>query len=54
LNTESNMGLAMLKHILTKIRELLNLVRIWNLPPDRSFYRVRYTSVPLWKPWRDF
>jgi hypothetical protein len=32
-----------LKRLLTKVRELLNR------PTD-----VRYTSAPLWRPWRDF
>jgi len=35
--------LALLKRLLTKSRELLNR------PTD-----VHYTSVPLWRPWRDF
>jgi len=44
----------MLKHLLKKLRELLNKARKWNLPADSPSYRVRYTSVPVWKPWRDF
>jgi hypothetical protein len=39
-------GLAMLKYMLNKIRELLNRVI--------SAREVRYTSVPIWRPWRDF
>ena len=35
--------LSLLKRILNKVREL------FNRPTD-----VHYTSVPLWKPWRDF
>jgi hypothetical protein len=33
----------MLKHLLNKLRELL-----------REIMDVRYTSVPVWRPWRDF
>jgi hypothetical protein len=35
--------LTVLKHTLNKIRELLSEAR-----------NVRYVSVPLWRPWRDF
>jgi len=35
--------LTLLQRIFTKVRELLNR------PTE-----VHYTSVPLWKPWRDF
>jgi hypothetical protein len=35
--------LTLLKRILNKIREL------FDRPTD-----VHYTSVPLWRPWRDF
>jgi hypothetical protein len=44
----------MLKRMLEKARELLLKARKWNRPADGRFYRVRYTSVPVWKPWRDF
>ena len=44
----------MLKHLLNKVRELLSKVRKWKPLADSPFYRVRYTSVPVWKPWRDF
>jgi hypothetical protein len=44
----------MLKHILNKVREWLHNARKWMPPEDSPFYRVRYTSVPLWRPWRDF
>jgi hypothetical protein len=33
----------MLQHIRNKVREFLNKAS-----------DVRYISVPLWKPWRDF
>ena len=35
--------LTLLKRFVTKVREFLNR------PTD-----VRYTSAPLWRPWRDF
>ena len=37
--------LTVLKRVLNKVRELLN---------KASDSDVRYLSVPLWKPWRDF
>jgi hypothetical protein len=37
--------LDVLKHMLNKVRELLK--RALDLD-------VRYTSVPIWRPWRDF
>jgi hypothetical protein len=40
----------MLKQMLSKVSELLNRVReCLDKPTD-----VHYTSVPLWRPWRDF
>ena len=33
----------MLKHLFDKVRELFNKIM-----------DVRYTSVPYWRPWRDF
>ena len=40
----------MLKQMLSKVRELLNRIReLLHRPTD-----VHYTSVPLWRPWRDF
>lgn len=47
-------SLAVLKYILDKARELLNRARKWNSLADSAFYPVRYLSVPLWKPWRDY
>jgi hypothetical protein len=44
----------MLKHMLNKIREILCKARKRNQPADSPFYQVRYLSVPLWKPWRDY
>jgi len=43
-----------LKHILNKARELLLKLTKGKPPADSPFYRVRYTGVPVWKPWRDF
>ncbi len=51
---QSIVRLTVLKQILNKFRELLNKVRRWLPPEDSQFYRVRYTSVPSWKPWRDY
>jgi pyruvate/2-oxoglutarate dehydrogenase complex dihydrolipoamide dehydrogenase (E3) component len=39
----ANANWFMLKCLVTKVREFLNR------PTD-----VRYTSAPLWRPWRDF
>jgi len=36
-------GYSFLKHLLSRIKELLSQAR-----------EVRYVSVPLWRPWRDF
>ncbi len=44
----------MLKHLLIKIRKLLSKARKGKPPEERASYQVRYTSVPSWKPWRDF
>jgi len=44
----------MLKRILEKAKEWFNKARKWNQRADSPYYRVRYTSVPVWKPWRDF
>jgi hypothetical protein len=38
----------MLKHLLSRVREFLNKAR------DPLYAGVRYTGVPLWRPWRDF
>jgi hypothetical protein len=35
--------LTVLKHMLDRVKELLNEAR-----------DLRYVSVPLWRPWRDF
>jgi hypothetical protein len=43
-----------LKHLLRKIKEVLDKLTLRMPHADNSFYRVRYTSVPLWKPWRDY
>ena len=40
----------MLKHLLNKAREFLaQLQELFSRHRD-----VHYTSVPVWKPWRDF
>jgi len=43
-----------LKHMLNKARELFNKARKWKPLAGSPSYRVRYTSVPVWRPWRDF
>ena len=37
------LGFAALKHMLNKIKEVLS-----------KMIDVRYVSVPVWRPWRDF
>ncbi len=44
----------MLKRMLNRVREWLQKAREWKPLADSPFPRVRYTSVPVWKPWRDF
>jgi len=46
--------MTILISVFVVLRRLLGRARKWKLPPDTSFYQVRYTSVPVWKPWRDF
>jgi hypothetical protein len=39
-----------MKRIRKKLREMLNKIKeLLNRPSD-----VRYLSVPIWRPWRDF
>ena len=40
--------IRVLKFMLGKIREFLDRAR------DPLYASVRYTTVPIWKPWRDF
>jgi len=40
--------------MIAKARELLKKLKQWNQQAGSGFYRVRYTSVPVWKPWREF
>jgi hypothetical protein len=44
----------MLKKTLAKARELVRKIRQWVPPDDSPFYQVRYTSVPVWRLWRDY
>jgi len=39
--------LAVLKYTLNKLREFLSKAR------DTRYATVRYTGVPIWRPWRD-
>jgi hypothetical protein len=42
------------KLLLKKIRGWLERARKWNAHEDGASGRVGYTSVPYWRPWRDF
>jgi|HubBroStandDraft_6_1064221.scaffolds.fasta_scaffold1622433_1 hypothetical protein len=41
-------------NIQSKAKEFINKARKWMPTADSRFYAVRYLSVPLWKPWRDY
>jgi hypothetical protein len=43
---------AMLKLILNKIGKCLKKAR--DAGGGEGYASVRYTSVPIWRPWRDF
>jgi len=43
-----------LKLLLFRAAKWLANARKWKLAADDLLYKVGYTSVPLWKPWRDF
>jgi hypothetical protein len=43
---------AVWKKVLRKLSEYLKELR--NRATDERYAKVRYTSVPLWRPWRDF
>jgi hypothetical protein len=45
---------AVVKRLLKKIRGLLERALKWNAHEDGAPDRVGYTSVPYWRPWRDF
>jgi hypothetical protein len=44
-------NLTILKHFRRKLRAVLLKAAKWEPPADCA---VRYTSVPVWKPWRDY
>ena len=44
----------MLKRMLNKAKGLLDKIRKWNASEDNRFGSVGYTSVPSWRPWRNF
>jgi hypothetical protein len=46
--------LSVLKQIFRKIKELLASARKWNAHAEFPSRPALYTSVPVWKPWRDF
>jgi hypothetical protein len=43
-----------LKQLFRGIREFLASARKWNAHAEFPSRRAIYTSVPVWKPWRDF
>jgi len=43
-----------LRQLLNKLRGLFERVRKWNAHEEGPSGRVSYTSVPFWRPWRDF
>jgi len=51
--SDSGREATVLKNILKKFKELANNVRKSMPPSDSPLYRI-YTSVPMWKPWRDY
>ena len=48
-----SMKLAVLRHLLKMVKEWLDKAREWNRRADSWSGGVPYTSVPIWKPWRD-
>jgi hypothetical protein len=46
--TANLLSFAVLKYTLDKLREFLRKAR------DTRYATVRYTGVPIWRPWRDF
>jgi hypothetical protein len=55
VGTQEGRIMKMTNHnIQAKTKELLNKARRWMPAEDSCFYAVRYVSVPLWKPWRDY
>jgi hypothetical protein len=51
---DGGLEVAFVKQLLKKIKELLERARKWNEHEDGTGGRVGYTSVPFWRPWRDF
>ena len=45
---------TVLKQIFRRIKESLASARKWNAHVEFPSRRAIYTSVPVWKPWRDF
>ena len=43
-----------LKQIFRRITEFLASARKWNAHTEFPSRHAIYTSVPVWKPWRDF
>ena len=45
--------LNVLKQLIDRIKGLLGAIRE-RIADRELFYQVRYSSAPLWKPWRDY
>jgi hypothetical protein len=46
-------GGSMLKQLIGRVREVFLAIRE-RIADGELFYQVRYSSAPLWKPWRDY
>jgi hypothetical protein len=44
----------MLTRVLIRLKQFLASARGWNAHTEFPSGRAIYTSVPVWKPWRDF
>ncbi len=44
----------MLKRVLNRLKKFLASARKWNADAGFPSRGALYTSVPVWKPWRDF
>jgi hypothetical protein len=45
---------TVLKQMFNKVRKWLHKARKWKQLADIRLHRVDYTSVPVWRPWRDY
>jgi len=44
----------MLNRVLNRLKKFLASAKKWNSHAEFPSPSVLYTSVPVWKPWRDF